>query len=187
MGTYILVNHLQSSYSQILPDEEREQLIENTNIFVEQARPHVDGVIFAFAFTENPVTHEPFDLESELPASYSEGDLMLRNDGGKGLDHEFLTNLNSVTPNPDNIILTGLFYDACISGTAITIKQNIAKTVTVPKDLVDQPDPKESIKHRALATLDMGEAGITLGKSSGDILSELKEPQFTLAENTPFT
>ena len=92
MGTYILVNHLQSNYLQVLPPEEQEKLVEDTNTFVEEARPHVDGVIYAFAFTPNTKTGEAFDLDNELPDSYCEGDLMLRNDGGRGLDHDFLIN-----------------------------------------------------------------------------------------------
>lgn len=135
-GTLLLVNHVQNAYlDPNNPDDvELQQKIFD---FVDGLRPNVDNIAWSYAMETR---HEglPFNVESERPKSYKAGDIVLTNNDGNGLDSGFLQTIFDI--DPDHVILVGVYFEACSAATAMTIKDSISTSISVPMDMTNPPD-----------------------------------------------
>ncbi|MDE1152127.1 MAG: hypothetical protein PW788_06260 [Micavibrio sp.] len=147
-GTYVLLNHVQDKYLDAR-DPDNVALRQKINDFVEEIRPHVKGIIWSYAKTSD-MNGNGFNLDNEKQnnPAFREGDAMVTNNDGKGLDSGFLQDISKI--NPGKIILAGLYFEACSIGTATTLRESFGIPVAVPMELANAPErPFEAEYHSA--------------------------------------
>lgn len=167
--TYILVNHLQSAYLQAFSEDEQAAIMRSIGDFIQRARPYVDGVIWAYA--EHSVGQVgQFDLNAERLPIFCEGDIVLKNENGRGDDGEFLKAFDDHHIN--RVILAGTFFDACSTETGCSLSENLQIKVFVPPALSDAPfiDSAPLIEH---AISRMRACGVDTSTTTEEILEML--------------
>ncbi len=170
-GTVLLLNHVQSSY---LDSNNPEDVALRQKIydFVEQARPYVDKVVWSYADSKTALGS--FDIDIERPDVFREGDIEVQNNNGKGDEPQFLQTMFDI--DPDQLILAGVYFEACSHGTATSIKQNFGSRVAVPMDLTNKADANSESYYREVA-LQMEAMGIDVRSTSDELLDKLKSGQ----------
>ncbi len=165
----LLVNHVQEGYLDSRnPDDValREKILN----FVDEARPHVDNIAWSYAHKDG-INGMPFNIAKERSEHYDPSDLTLTNNDGKGLDSNFLLDLNDA--KPDHVILVGVFFEACSAGTAMTIKENLGVDVYVPMDMTNPAEAPFEDHYRKVEQ-ELSDKGIDVKSTSAQLLDALK-------------
>lgn len=175
-GTYLIINHMQSSYTDYVAN--RDKLVSKINDFVHEARPYLQGIIWSYATKGDWQGGKAFHLEEEKLSSHKAEDLVLANGEGSGREANILSAVYRRFPH--QVILGGVFYDACSLTMASALRESGVK-VAVPQELGNRPSDMFEVKSHREAFAQMHAQGIDVHSSVAQLLKQLKKPSWEMA------